>query len=460
MPVMPLDAAGASLQREFEHIYATRAWSDGNMSVPRSGPGATREATAPLVAALLECFARLRIESLLDVGCGDLTWMRHVEPVRERRVRYHGVDIARAPLSEAAPHVSDWARLTCADARTYALPAADLVLCKDVLSHLDDADALDLLRNVARSECRYVLLSSARAVEYNDAHLAEPWRWRPLNLRLPPFSLRYTHEQWQCGDTEYLLLSRAQLDASLRSAEHFQPLSGRNLMYTGPFIGAEQVRALSLPDVTPLLPRIVHVMWVGDAPLPEYVPRFVDDWRRILAAPPTEPQWQVRLWRNEDLHEGEFPHEVLERAHAAQKGAQKADILRLFILLKYGGWWFDSDCEPLQSLEPLARYLAESTAFACHYQQWDAAYCNNAVMASSAAHPWIEAACDECMRVQLNTDDINWTTGPGCIARSMQPHMDVLVLPPSFFYPVHYMRPDEPFDSAASYCRHRWAKSW
>jgi len=66
---------------------------------------------------------------------------------------------------------------------------ADLVLLKDVLFHLDDRQVAIALDNLRGSDWRRLLITSS-PVESNAGRSFDRWHFAPLNLELPPWSLR------------------------------------------------------------------------------------------------------------------------------------------------------------------------------------------------------------------------------------------------------------------------------
>jgi hypothetical protein len=73
------------------------------------------------------------------------------------------------------------------DIRRSALPAVDVVFCRDLLIHLSNADAAWALGNVAASGSRYLVTTTFPGLAANADILTG--RYRPINLERPPFSL-------------------------------------------------------------------------------------------------------------------------------------------------------------------------------------------------------------------------------------------------------------------------------
>jgi len=83
-----------------------------------------------------------------------------------------------------------------------ALPPADLVLCRDCMIHLSNADVLEALRNVRRSGARYLLATTYSARAQNADIVTGDWR--AINLQAPPFRLpqpvALVNEEWDWAD--------------------------------------------------------------------------------------------------------------------------------------------------------------------------------------------------------------------------------------------------------------------
>ena len=155
-------------------------------------------------------------------------------------------------------------------------------------------------------------------------------------------------------------------------------------------------------------PRLLHLIWVGTSEQPAYLQKHITRWKELM------PEWTIRLWTNDDLTPEEIKLEVLERIHEADRGVQKADILRYYVVWKYGGIYVDADIEPIRSLEPI---LYMSDLVICHDNIIEWQYISNAFFAASAYHPVLERALAMCLHTQLNTNAPHMTTGPSLFGR-------------------------------------------
>jgi hypothetical protein len=74
-------------RKVFGRIYRQRTWANEETV---SGPGSGIERTAELREELPKLLEELRVETLLDAGCGDFHWLRLAElPIKS----YIGVEV-------------------------------------------------------------------------------------------------------------------------------------------------------------------------------------------------------------------------------------------------------------------------------------------------------------------------------------------------------------------------------
>lgn len=172
-----------TLAERFEGIYARGHWTAGRSDVPLSGEGSTLDATAALREWLPLMLRQLEAKTLLDVGCGDFTWMRTVD----LPCRYVGIDlVASVVAANTAAFADDRRSFAVANAVADPLPAADVALCREVLFHLSFADARALLLNVVANGAAWLMLTTDRATRFNAD--IESGGARFLNLEIAPFS--------------------------------------------------------------------------------------------------------------------------------------------------------------------------------------------------------------------------------------------------------------------------------
>lgn len=179
-PEGQLDDAG----QVFGHIYDSDHWEGG------SGVGSAPDATQPYRDVLAEILAASDVRSVVDVGCGD--WQLG-SLVDWSGVDYLGLDVVPEVVARnAARFGKQGVRFSVLDGRQEALPAADLLLAKDVLQHWPSANVSAFLGK-ALARYRYCLITNdVESVHWSgavnqDIALGE---WRTLDLEAAPFGQR------------------------------------------------------------------------------------------------------------------------------------------------------------------------------------------------------------------------------------------------------------------------------
>ena len=181
----------------FTHIYTTNGWRNPE-SV--SGDGSTLRETRVARQVVPAIIARYGLRVLLDIPCGDCNWMRAIDFGGRT---YIGADIVadlvnRNQRTFGTPH----RRFVHCDVVRDPLPPSDLVLCRDCMIHLSNAEVLEALRNIRRSGARYLLATTYNARPRNVDIITGDWR--AINLQAPPFRLpqpiELINEEWNWAD--------------------------------------------------------------------------------------------------------------------------------------------------------------------------------------------------------------------------------------------------------------------
>lgn len=163
--------------------------------------------------------------------------------------------------------------------------------------------------------------------------------------------------------------------------------------------------------------------------------------------------WELRSW-TEPLDPAEFPL-TARLWPRCQNGAQKAGLVRLELLWRFGGVYVDSDVEPVNRFDPLTTVPL--------FAGWeDETTIPDAVLGAVPKHPVIKACINEAAR-RIRRNQNAWYTGPGVVTRLL-PKRGALLLPPGAFYPYHYLAKTDKVTAETAapwvYCIHHWAGSW
>ena len=172
-----------SLSDRFAAIYQNRVWLNGRSSGSLSGRGSELESTQSIRDRLPALLTSLGTQDLLDVGCGDFTWLRGVQLPCD----YLGLDIVPCVIEQnSRTYGSSRVQFTCCNAVSEHLPPGDTVLCREVLFHLCFRDGLRLLNNIKQSGARFLIATNDAELCSNADILSGDYRM--LNLRRRPFT--------------------------------------------------------------------------------------------------------------------------------------------------------------------------------------------------------------------------------------------------------------------------------
>jgi mannosyltransferase OCH1-like enzyme len=194
-----------------------------------------------------------------------------------------------------------------------------------------------------------------------------------------------------------------------------------------------------------VIPRVIHQIWIGPDPLPEDHRLWIETWRRH------HPEWEHRLWTEEDLPADPIRPEVLERLRVP---VERADILRLDILYRHGGVYVDTDVE---CLRPMDDVLAGHDFVGVYLKP---GRMTNTFIASVPEHPLLERALQEVRPLEAywgasaEPELLKEVAGPPLLRRLVKDYPDVKVLEPPVFFPAT----DEERETAIGV--HHLARSW
>jgi SAM-dependent methyltransferase len=170
----------------FDQIYAAKVWGKG--SGEGSDPAYCRRYVEILQRIIHDC----GIRSVLDVGCGD--WLQGFSRyVQWGDIRYMGIDVVSSvvDLNQQA-FGSERIQFRHGNIAACDLPAADLILVKDVLQHWSNAGVLQLLPRLMNFKFALVtndLFSSMTCVLNQNIPDGD---YRPIDIMAPPFNVAGT----------------------------------------------------------------------------------------------------------------------------------------------------------------------------------------------------------------------------------------------------------------------------
>ena len=178
---------------------------------------------------------------------------------------------------------------------------------------------------------------------------------------------------------------------------------------------------------TQRIPQILHFIWIGNSISTRKV-RTLNSWMKM------HPNWQVHLWTENDLAK----LDSAEKIFSSNDMRQRADIARYEIVWKHGGVFVDSDFECFKPIDPLVNSWS---GFVCHENGDKQIHLtlSNGLFGFRANHPVLARAMRFAAEAELNTEDVNLTTGPMMFRHAIGDEIDkLLVVPKDYFYPISY----------------------
>jgi len=181
-----------SNKQTFENIYKNNIWNNNNPSVPLSGPGSSLENTKECSKILNEYIYAKNCESVLDLGCGDLTWISKTNFFNDRNIKYTGVDVVEFLIKM---HSTNYPKNTfyCKDIVEYHdVEFASLIIIRDVIFHLKNNEILAIFNNI-KNKFNYIAITSCKNNVNTD--MFNRWKFAEKNIHLEPFNISRKFDQ-------------------------------------------------------------------------------------------------------------------------------------------------------------------------------------------------------------------------------------------------------------------------
>jgi hypothetical protein len=174
-----------SLPNTFNRIYAEGTWAKDATGKGTSGPGSTLEITREYRAYVEDFMKMHAVKSVVDAGCGDWSFSSTMD---WGDASYLGVDIAFDVIEAVRKkHEKGRIKFEVGDI-TEDLPAADLLISKDVLQHLSNELIHKFIKNnMRKSKYKWVILTNDRSSENRDI---KNGGYRMIDLSAPPFNVK------------------------------------------------------------------------------------------------------------------------------------------------------------------------------------------------------------------------------------------------------------------------------
>ena len=214
-----------------------------------------------------------------------------------------------------------------------------------------------------------------------------------------------------------------------------------------------------------MIPKKLHFIWLGKKEIPIHFNDFIIEWRQNYK------DYDIIIWNDEMVErENLVPDELKKYYFSDFPEAFKADILRYIILNKYGGFYFDVDCQFLKKIPDHFlnfKFLGGIQNNGEVAIAFFASQMNNELLIETIES--IPKSINTAIHGNYYTcENIYRITGPQFFNRICLKYLsntDYFFFTKEYFYPYWFdekHRRYEQFDisSPLSYAVHHWEKSW
>jgi SAM-dependent methyltransferase len=183
-----------NLNREiFTSIYKSGHWvrnqnnsSQGKISI--SGPGSNlgTDQFYDLKDNMNKILEKYRIESILDMPCGDFLWINEV--IKNKNIDYLGIDIVDELIEKnISKYQNKKTNFQVKDIVEYSHKGlVDLVLIRDLFIHISNKDIAKIIKNLKDFDFKYLAVNCYSNENNKDVATGQH---RKVNLLIPPFNL-------------------------------------------------------------------------------------------------------------------------------------------------------------------------------------------------------------------------------------------------------------------------------
>ena len=190
------------------------------------------------------------------------------------------------------------------------------------------------------------------------------------------------------------------------------------------------------------IPKILHQIWLGNNQMPTEFKQWLENWRKL------HPDWTYILHTDKDI-----PDEYKQYIDTCKHYSSKSNILRLYVVYKYGGVYCDTDFDWNKNIDC---FLDNKFIIA---EEYPGLYCN-AFFGSVANNEILKSQLDLIHKYC----SLNPPWGPSLMTITLNKfkNMDKYkVLPTKYVYPYLWNLPFSPASKFPdAYLVHHWRKSW
>ena len=205
------------------------------------------------------------------------------------------------------------------------------------------------------------------------------------------------------------------------------------------------------------IPRKVHIIWIGNNDFPDYFKYFLKTFEENFK------EFDIKIWNNNDLKKENFPitYEYIQKAkklHGKQmydrdgkkmyninmepitysKWAQITDLMRLEIIYRNGGYYFDTTFEilkPMYNLLNKKKFRFVGCNEIPRFKNVD--ILSNSFFGANKGNIILKRLLSKknLNNIDFYNSSVDFETGPGYLRSGIKLSDNFLIFPSNYFYP-------------------------
>jgi hypothetical protein len=187
-----------------------------------------------------------------------------------------------------------------------------------------------------------------------------------------------------------------------------------------------------------MIPKVIHYCWFGEKEMPKGQRIFLTKTRALM------PDYEIKIWRNLDLP---MNIDYVNKAYLSKKYSNLSNFMRIFLLLRYGGIYLDTDVEVVNKFDELLN-LSFFIGHEDSSEDIKDVAINNAVMGASKNH-WFLQECLTYLQMSYNGVEESNLSGPVLTTHILSKYINLKkntfqkaqglnVFPCEYFHPIVY----------------------
>lgn len=142
-----------------------------------------------------------------------------------------------------------------------------------------------------------------------------------------------------------------------------------------------------------MIPKKIHYCWFGGNPLPGTAKKCIESWKKYLL------DFEIKEWNEQNFDVNCHPYAKM--AYEQKRWAYLSDVVRLIVVEREGGFYFDTDVElvrrPVEFIGALDQNPSQPTSTPSAWFGWETnEYINTGLgFAATAHHPAVVAMLDQ-----------------------------------------------------------------